>query len=219
MMFHYFAVPLEYQRRVLLFGVLGAIVMRLMFILLGVWLVSQFHWILYLFGIFLVITGIKMFLFASKEPDLAKNPVLRWMRRYLRITKELHQEKLFIRIKQVLHVTPLLLVLVLIETSDLIFALDSIPAIFAVTEDPFIILTSNIFAILGLRALYFLLANMVERFYLLKYGLAFILVFIGSKMLIAYWVNIPVLIALSVVVMTLVTCMVLSIFFPGFMKK
>lgn len=212
MIFNYFAVPVEYQRRVLLLGVLGAIVMRFIFILLGVLLVSQFHWVLYVFGIFLVITGIKMFIFANKKPDLAKNPVLRWMRNHLRITDEFIGEKFFVRQNKLLYVTPLFLVLVLIEVSDLIFAVDSIPAIFSVTDDPFIIFTSNIFAILGLRALYFLLANMVDRFHLLKYGLAFILVFVGCKMLIAYWFKIPVLIALGVVAVTLVTCMVLSVY-------
>lgn len=210
MIFTYFAVPAEYQRRVLLFGVLGAIVMRLVMILLGVWVVAKFHWILYIFGLFLVFTGLKMFIFADHQPDLDKNPVLRWMRNHLRITKKFHGEKFFIWQKGLLYVTPLFLVLILIEVSDLIFAVDSIPAIFAVTNDPFIIFTSNIFAILGLRALYFLVANMANRFHLLKYGFAFILVFVGCKMLIAPWFKIPIFIALGVVVTTLICCVLLS---------
>lgn len=219
MIFNYFAVPAEYQRRVLLFGVLGAIVMRLVMILLGVWAVAHFHWILYIFGIFLMITGVKMFIFANKKPDLDKNPVLRWMQNHLRITSEYHGEKFFIRQNRMLYVTPLFLVLILIEVSDLIFAVDSIPAIFSVTEDPFIVFTSNIFAILGLRALYFLIANMANRFHLLKYGLAFILVFVGFKMIIAHWFKIPVFIALGVVVITLVFCIVLSIYQTSLLAK
>ena len=212
MLFGYFAVPAEYQRRVLLFGVLGAIVMRLFMILFGVWVVAKFHWILYVFGLFLTITGVKMFIFANQKPDLDNNPVLNWMRNHLRITKKFHNEKFFVRQNKMLYVTPLFLVLVLIEVSDLIFAVDSIPAVFSVTSDPFIVFTSNIFAVFGLRALYFLIANMANRFHLLKYGLAFILVFVGFKMLIAYWFKIPISIALGVVVVTLVFCIALSIY-------
>lgn len=219
MIFNYFAIPPEYQHRVLILGILGAIVMRLIFILLGILVVSKFHWILYIFGIFLLITGIKMFIFAEHKPDLAKNPVLRWMRNHLRITDELHGERFFIFRNQLLYVTPLFVVLILIEVSDLVFAVDSIPAIFAVTNDPFIVFTSNIFAILGLRALYFLLVNMDNRFHLLKYGLAFILVFIGFKMLIAHWFKIPVFIALSIVVLSLVFSIALSIYQTSLLAK
>lgn len=219
MIFNYFAIPPEYQRRVLIYGVLGAIVMRLIFISLGVWIVNQFHWILYVFGAFLLITGIKMFIFAEHKPDLANNPVLRFMRNHLRITDELHGERFFIQRNQLLYVTPLFLVLILVEVSDLIFAVDSIPAIFAVTNDPFIVYTSNIFAILGLRAMYFLLVNMHNRFHLLKYGLAFILVFVGFKMLIAYWFKIPILIALGVVVITLIFCIALSSYQTSLLTK
>src|SRR3989338_7327434 len=166
MIFGYFAVPAEYQRRVLLYGVLGAIVMRAVMILAGVWLVSTFHWVLYLFGAFLVVTGAKMFLFAEHKPDLEKNPVLRWMRGHLKITTGFEGERFFTVRNGVRYATPLFLVLVLVEASDVVFALDSIPAIFAVTEDPFIVFTSNIFAILGLRALYFLLADVADRFHL-----------------------------------------------------
>ncbi len=192
MIFAYFGVPPELQRRVLLYGVLGAIVMRAAMILAGVWLVSQFGWLLYVFGAFLVFTGIKMLVFAEHDPDLADNPLLRWLRSHLRITPEFHGETFFTRQNGVLWATPMFLVLILIEASDVIFAVDSIPAIFAVTTDPFIVFTSNIFAIMGLRALYFLLADMADRFHLLKYGLAIVLVFIGGKMLAAPWLHFPV---------------------------
>jgi tellurite resistance protein TerC len=184
---------------VLLFGVLGAIVMRAGMIFAGVWLVQQFAWILYVFGAFLVITGIKMIIFAEAEPDLEKNPLLRWLRSHMRITPEFHGEKFFVRQNGILWATPMFLVLVLIEASDLVFAVDSIPAIFAVTTDPFIVFTSNIFAIMGLRALYFLLADMADRFHLLKYGLALVLVFIGGKMLVMPWFHMPIQWSLTIV--------------------
>ncbi|MDO9371452.1 MAG: TerC family protein [Gammaproteobacteria bacterium] len=211
MLFSYFAVPAEYQRRVLLYGVLGAIVMRAVMILLGAWLIAQFHWILYLFGLFLLVTGIKMLVFAGHEPDLEKNPILRWMRGHLKITQKYHGEKFFVWENGVRYATPLFLVLVLIEVSDLIFAVDSIPAIFAITTDPFIVFTSNIFAILGLRAMYFLLADVAPRFHLLKYGLALVLAFIGVKMLIVDFVKIPIAMALGVVALILVSSVVLSL--------
>lgn len=219
MIFSYFSIPAEYQRRVLIYGVLGAIVMRLILILLGIWIVNQFHWVLYLFGFLMIITGIRMAFFAEHEPDLAKNPVLRWMRQHLRITDELQGERFFIVHNQLWYVTPLFLVLILVEVSDLIFAVDSIPAIFAVTNDPFIIFTSNIFAILGLRALYFLLANMHRRFHLLKYGIALILVFVGVKMLIAPWFKIHIFIALGTVVITLIFCIALSPYQASLLAK
>jgi tellurite resistance protein TerC len=213
MIFGYFAVPPEYQRRVLLYGVLGAIVMRAIMILAGVWLVQQFSWVLYLFGVFLVMTGVKMLIFAEHKPDLEKNPLLRWLRGHMRVTEDFHAEKFFVQRAGVRYATPLFLVLVLIEVSDLVFAVDSIPAIFAITTDPFIVFTSNIFAIMGLRALYFLLADMNERLHLLKYGLALILVFVGAKMLLAYWFHLPVWISLSVVAAILVTAAIISILF------
>jgi tellurite resistance protein TerC len=199
MIFGYFAVPPELQRRVLLYGVLGAIVMRAGMILAGVWLVGQFAWILYVFGAFLVITGIKMLIFAESSPDLEKNPLLRWLRGHLRIMPTFHGESFFVRQNGILWATPMFLVLVLIEASDVVFAVDSIPAIFAVTTDPFIVFTSNIFAIMGLRALYFLLADMADRFHLLKYGLAIVLVFIGGKMLAMPWFHMPIQWSLSIV--------------------
>ena len=211
MLFSYFAVPLEYQKRVLVYGVLGAIIMRAVLILLGAWLIAQFHWVLYVFGLFLLVTGTKMLLFAEHEPDLTKNPLLKWLRNHVRITDGYHGDKFWIYEKGVRWFTPMFLVLVLIEASDLIFAMDSIPAIFAVTNDPFIVFTSNVFAILGLRALYFLLADMAGRFHLLKYGLAVVLMFVGTKMLIVDWFKIPVAVSLGVIIAVLGTSMMLSL--------
>ena len=192
MIFTYFAVPPELQRRVLLYGVLGAIVMRAAMILGGIWLVSEFAWVLYVFGLLLVVTGCKMLIMADQKPDLEKNPLLRWLRGHMRIAPGFHGQSFVVRIDGLLYATPMFLVLLMIEASDLVFAVDSIPAIFAVTTDPFIVFTSNIFAILGLRALYFLLADMAERFYLLKYGLALVLIYIGAKMVAMPWFHMPV---------------------------
>ena len=199
MLFGFFAVPPELQKRVLLYGVLGAIVMRTIMIFAGAWLISQFHWILYLFGAFLLITGVKMYWFADEKPDLETNPVVRWLRGHMNITTEFDGERFFTWKNGVRYATPLFLALVLVEVSDLIFAVDSIPAIFAITTDPFIVLTSNIFAILGLRAMYFLLAGVADRFSLLKYGLAIVLMFIGVKMLLIDIYKIPVGFSLAVV--------------------
>ena len=199
LIFSAFHVPPEYQRRVLIYGVLGAIIMRAMMILAGAWVVREFSWVLYLFGVFLVITGGRMLVMAEKEPDLEKNPVLKFARRHLRISEEGHGEKFSVKKDGVRYFTPLFLVLIMIEVSDLVFAVDSIPAIFAITTDPFIVFTSNIFAIMGLRALYFLLADVADRFHLLKYGLAMVLVFIGSKMLIVPWYHVPVQASLAVI--------------------
>lgn len=200
MLFSYFAVPSSLQRRVLIYGVLGAIVLRTIMIFAGSWLVSEFSWILYVFGAFLLFTGVKMAM-AGDESDasVGDKPVVRWLRSHLRMTENLEGEKFFVRRSGVLYATPLLLVLIMVELSDVIFAVDSIPAIFAVTTDPFIVLTSNLFAILGLRAMYFLLANVAERFSMLKYGLAVVLVFIGAKMLLVDIYHIPVAVSLSVV--------------------
>ena len=218
MLFTYFKIPPEQQRRVLMFGVLGAIILRCIMILAGSWLVSQFHWVLYLFGLFLVFTGVKMLIFADKESDLNNNMMLKWMSKHFRITNELIGEKFFIRQNKLLYITPLFVVLILVEISDVIFATDSIPAIFAITKDPFIVFTSNILAILGLRALYFLLANMVDKFYLLKYALAIILVFIGGKMLVAHWFVIPIGIALGIVAILLIVSVVFSLLVPQAQK-
>ena len=199
LIFTSFHVAPQYQRRVLIYGVLGAIVLRAVMILAGAWVVREFSWVLYLFGIFLVVTGMRMLVMAEKKPDLEKNPVLRFARRHLRISNDDHGEKFTVMKDGVRYFTPLFLVLILIEVSDVVFAVDSIPAIFAITTDPFIVFTSNIFAILGLRALYFLLADVADRFHLLKYGLAMVLTFIGTKMLIAPWVHLPVVVSLVVV--------------------
>ena len=211
MIFAYFAVPAEYQRRVLLYGVVGAIAMRAVLILAGSALIAEFHWILYIFGLFLLVTGVKMFYFADHKPDLERNPLLRWMRGHMKVTNEYHAEKFFVIKDGIRYATPLFLVLVLIEFSDLVFAVDSIPAIFAITTDPFIVFTSNIFAILGLRAMYFLLADVADRFHLLKYGLALVLIFIGTKMLIVDLYKMPVMLALGVVATILAVSVILSI--------
>ena len=199
MIFAHLRIPAQYQHRVLFWGILGALIMRGIMIVVGTQLIARYHWILYVFGAFLVVTGIKMIIFAEAEPDLEKNPLLRWLRGHLRITPTFHGEKFFVRKDGLLWATPMFLVLVLIEASDLVFAVDSIPAIFAVTTDPFIVFTSNIFAIMGLRALYFLLADMADRFHLLKYGLAIVLVFIGGKMLAMPWFHVPIQWSLSIV--------------------
>ncbi len=199
LIFSSFHVSAEYQRRVLVYGVLGAIVLRAVMILAGAWLVREFSWVLYVFGFFLVVTGMRMLVMAEKEPDLNKNPVLKYARRHLRISEGDHGEKFSVMKGGVRYFTPLFLVLILIEVSDLVFAVDSIPAIFAITTDPFIVFTSNIFAIMGLRALYFLLADVADRFHLLKYGLAMVLTFIGAKMLIAPWYHVPVAASLAIV--------------------
>ena len=199
MLFSFFGIPLELQKRVLVLGVLGAIVMRTVMIFAGAWLITQFHWMLYIFGAFLLVTGIKMWWFAEEKPDMANNPLIRWLRGHMKIADELHGEKFFLWKDGVRYATPLLLALILVEISDLIFAVDSIPAIFAITADPFIVLTSNVFAILGLRAMYFLLADMADRFSLLKYGLAAVLVFIGVKMLLIDLYKIPIGFSLAVV--------------------
>ena len=215
MIFTYFAVPPELQRRVLLYGVLGAIAMRAVMILGGVWLVSEFAWVLYVFGLFLVVTGIKMLVMADQKPDLDQNPLLRWLRGHMRITPGFHGQAFFVHINGLRYATPMCLVLVMIEASDLVFAVDSIPAIFAVTTDPFIVFTSNIFAVMGLRALYFLLADMAERFHLLKYGLALVLIYIGGKMLAMPWFHMPVQWSLSIVGLIILMSVVLNLKFSG----
>lgn len=211
LIFSAFAVPPEYQRRVLLYGVLGAIVMRAIMILAGAWVVREFSWVLYLFGAFLVITGIRMLVAVDEKPDLEKNPVLRFARRHLRVTEGFRGERFTVREGGVLFVTPLFLALLMVELSDLVFAVDSIPAIFAITADPFIVFTSNIFAIMGLRALYFLLADVADRFHLLKYGLAMVLAFVGMKMLVAPWFHLPPVVSLGIILTTLAVSVVASL--------
>ncbi|WP_374597061.1 TerC family protein [Brevundimonas sp.] len=207
MIFGYFAIPQKYQHRVLFWGILGVIVLRAVMIAGGAALVSEFGWILYIFAAFLILTGIKMIAMADKSHDLADNPLLRLLKRRLRVTDELHGERFFVKLpdpktgKLATFVTPVFLALVMIEIADVIFAVDSVPAIFAITTDPYIIYTSNIFAILGLRALYFALAAIIHRFAYLKQALAVLLIFIGSKIFVADlmgWEKFPAAISLSV---------------------
>ncbi len=192
-------------------GIVGAIVLRTVMILVGSWLISEFHWVLYVFGAFLLLTGIKMWWAAGKEPDLEGNPALKLLRKILPVSKNFDGEKFFTVENGKRIATPLLMVIALVALTDVIFAVDSIPAIFAITNDPFIVLTSNIFAILGLRAMYFLLAAVAAKFHLLSYGLSIILVFIGTKMLLIDIYKIPVLVSLGVVVVVLAITMIWSV--------
>ncbi|MEK8051387.1 TerC family protein [Ideonella sp. DXS22W] len=211
MIFTYFAVPPAYQKRVLMIGIVGAIVLRSLMILAGSWLITQFHWVLYVFGAFLLITGIKMWWAAGKEANLDDNPALKLLKRVMPVSRGFDGEKFWTVENGTRIATPLLLVVALVGITDVIFAVDSIPAIFAITTDPFIVLTSNIFAILGLRAMYFLLQAVAAKFHLLSYGLAVILAFIGTKMMLIDLVKIPVLASLGVVVGILAVTMWLSV--------
>ena len=212
LVFTYFKVPSEFQKRVLMVGILGALVLRAVMILFGAWLIARFDWVLYIFGAFLVFTGVKMWWAAGQEPDLESNPALKWMRRHMRIAPEFDREKFFTLVNGVRTATPLFVVILLIGIVDIVFAVDSIPAIFAITLDPFIVLTSNVFAILGLRAMYFLLAGLHEKFHLLTYGLAIVLILIGAKMLLVDVYHVPVAWSLAATVTVLVATMVLSLF-------
>lgn len=211
MIFNYFAVPAPSQQRVLIYGVLGAIVLRAIMIFIGAALIQQFHWILYFFGLFLLATGAKMLWAAGQEPDLEKNPILRWITNHLPLTRQYSGEAFVVQEDGLKKYTPLFVVMVMVAFTDVIFAVDSIPAIFAITTDPFIVLTSNVFAVLGLRALYFLLAGMAEKFHLLAYGLALVLMFIGIKMLIVDFYKIPVGISLGVVAALIASAMAFSL--------
>ncbi len=211
MIFTYFAVPAGYQKRVLMIGIIGAIVLRTIMILVGGWLLQQFHWILYVFGAFLILTGVKMWWAAGKEQSLDNNPALKLLRKILPVSKNYDGEKFWTVENGKKIATPLFMVICLVALTDVIFAVDSIPAIFAITDDPFIVLTSNVFAILGLRAMYFLLAAVANKFHLLTYGLAVILVFIGTKMMLIDIFKIPVVISLLVVVGVLAVTMIWSV--------
>jgi tellurite resistance protein TerC len=211
MIFTYFSVPPAYQKRVLMIGIVGAIVLRTAMILVGSWLITHFHWMLYVFGAFLLVTGIKMWWAAGQEPSLDDNPVLKLLKRVMPVSKGFDGERFFTVENGQRLATPLLLVVALVAITDVIFAVDSIPAIFAITTDPFIVLTSNIFAILGLRAMYFLLQAVASKFHLLSYGLAVVLGFIGTKMMLIDVVKIPVLASLGVVVLILAVTMWLSV--------
>ena len=219
MIFNYLAVPAEQRQRALMLGVLGAIVLRAILIFIGAALIAKFHWILYLFGLFLIVTGIKMLLAANQQPDLEANPMLRWMRRHLPLTHEFRGSALRVLENGKRLYTPLFVVMMLIAVTDVIFAVDSIPAIFAVTEDPFVVLTSNVFAVLGLRAMFFMLAGAAERFHLLSYGLAAVLLFIGSKMLIVDFWKIPIGLALIVVAALLAASVLASLWLPRHSKS
>ena len=214
MLFTYFRVPAEFQKRVLMIGILGALVLRATMILVGAWLIAKFDFILYVFGAFLVFTGLKMWWAAGREPDLEQNPALRWLRRHLRIAPDHDGERFTTTIDGVRHYTPLFVVAALLGVVDIVFAVDSIPAIFAITTDPFLVLTSNVFAILGLRAMYFLLAGMHERFHLLSYGLSIVLCLIGAKMLLHGVFPIPVGWSLGGTAVVLAATMLLSLKIP-----
>lgn len=212
--FTYFAVEKKYLHQVLFWGILGAIVLRAIFIFAGVILINAFHWIIYVFGILLIIAGIKLAFGQDEEIHPERNPVLRLFRRFVPITKEFHGKHFFVKLEGVYWATPLFVVLLMVETTDVVFAIDSVPAILAITTDPFIVYTSNVFAILGLRSLYFALDRMVDIFHYLHYGLAFILVFIGFKMLLVDIIHIPILIALGVIVGVLSLSIITSLLFP-----
>jgi len=218
LIFRYFKVLDEYQHKVLFWGIIGALVMRLAFVIAGVALIHRFHWIIYVFGAFVMYTGLR--LFRSEEADVhpENNPVLKWVRKIMPVTPDYVNGKFFIR-ENGLCATPLLLVLVMVETTDVLFATDSIPAVLAITRDPFIVFTSNVFAILGLRSLYFALAGMMELFHFLHYGLAVILTFIGLKMLLSNYYPLPTHVALAVVGGVLTLSVVASLVFPNKEKE
>jgi len=209
--FNYFAVPAEHQHRVLFWGILGALVSRGLFIGLGTVLLTRFEWLMLVFGAFLVYTGIKILRGQETEVQPEHNPVLRLFRRFVPLSEQYHGKRFFIRRHRRTLATPLMLVLVVVETTDVIFAVDSIPAVFGVTRDPFIVFTSNIFAILGLRALYFLLASLMSRFRFLSYGLGLVLLFVGAKMLIHDWYDVPIHLSLGIVLGVLVVAIALSL--------
>ncbi len=214
LLFSYFRVAAEYQHTVLFWGIIGALVMRLAFIAAGVALINKFHWVIYVFGAILIVSGVKMAVEKEKEIHPERNPVLRLFRKFFPVTDAHDGGRLFLRREGRLWATPLFVVLLVVETTDLIFAVDSIPAILAITRDPFIVYTSNVFAILGLRALYFALAGAMDMFHFLHYGLSAILVFVGVKMIGSHWFEIPILAALGVVGGVLVLSVVASLLWP-----
>ena len=215
LIFSYFKVPHLYQHKILFWGILGAQVMRAVFIFAGVALIHKFHWIIYIFGAFLMFSGFKLFFEKDKKVSPEKNIVLRGFKKFFPVTHDYHDGKFFVKETGKWTATPLFVVLLVIETTDLVFAVDSIPAILAITKDPFIVYTSNIFAILGLRALYFALAELMKLFHNLHYGLGVILVFVGIKMLLESVMEIPIVAALGFIVMTLIASVISSIIFPA----
>jgi len=214
LIFTYFAVPAAYQHRVLFWGILGALIMRGILIGVGATLIKEFHWIIYVFGAFLIYTGIRMAQHDGAELDPSRNPVVRFFRRFMPVTPHFVGESFFVRQGGVLMATPLFLVLLIVESTDLVFAVDSIPAIFAVTTDPFLVYTSNVFAILGLRALYFVLAGVIDKFHYLKLGLSVVLIFVGVKMVLTDIYKIPVAVSLGVVAAVLTISVVASLLRP-----
>jgi len=219
LIFTYFRVPSQYQHRVLFWGVLGALFFRIIFIYAGVALISKFTWMIYVFGVFLVYTGIKMLKNDDKQVDIESNPMIIFVKKFWKISPNFDGENFRTTINGVKHFTPLFLVLVMIETTDIIFAVDSIPAILAITPDPYIVFTSNVFAILGLRSLYFALNGIMEMFEYINYALSGILVFVGIKMIISGWYHIPTVISISVILGLLVGSVLASIYFPRKNKK
>lgn len=216
LVFSYFGIPGKYKHRVLFYGILGALIFRAIFISLGSALM-QFHWVIYLFGAFLIITGIKMFFTSHEEIEPEKNLLIRIFRRFMPVSDKIEGKRFFVKLSGKWHATPLFIALLFLEATDIIFAIDSVPAIFAVTSEPFIVFTSNIFAILGLRSLYFMLAGVIDRFYLLKYGLSIVLVFVGLKMV---WLNdayngkFPISYSLALILSVIASSIVLSLLFP-----
>ncbi|MGX5672523.1 MAG: hypothetical protein ABS98_15730 [Lysobacteraceae bacterium SCN 69-48] len=215
MLFNYFAVPEMQRQRALVIGIIGAIVLRAILIFAGALLLSKFHWVLYVFGAFLLFTGIKMWRAAGQEPDLESNPVLRWLTGHIPFLRRYHGSALWVGQGRRRKFTPLFIVIVMLGITDVIFAVDSIPAIFAITTDPFIVLTSNVFAVLGLRAMFFLLQGMADRFHLLPYGLALVLVFIGMKMLLIDVYKLPILLSLGTVAVIIGSTIALSLLRPA----
>ena len=213
LIFRFFQVPPEHQHKVLFWGILGALIMRAAFIVAGVGLIQRFHWIVYVFGAFLVYSGIKLFGQENAAIHPEKNPVLRLFRKWVPVTKEYEGNKFFVR-RPGLYATPLLVVLLVVETTDLLFAVDSIPAILAITRDAFIVYTSNVFAIMGLRSMYFALAGMMEMFRYLHYGLSLVLIFVGAKMLVSHYYEIPTVVALGCVAGVLIVSVLASVVNP-----
>jgi tellurite resistance protein TerC len=214
LIFSYFQVPTSYQHKVLFWGILGALVMRVIFIFAGIELIHRFHWLIYIFGAFLIFTGVRMVVAGDVKIEPDKNPVVRLIRKIFPVTSNFEGDRFFVRRNAKLWATPLFVVVILVETTDLIFAVDSIPAILAITDDPFIVYTSNVFAILGLRSLYFAISGIEKYFHYLKYGLAAILVFVGTKMCLSDYYKIPIEVSLTVIVSVLAIAILASVIFP-----
>jgi tellurite resistance protein TerC len=211
LIFGFFKIPNQYQHKVLFYGILGALVMRAFFIWAGIAILTKFAWVIYIFGGFLVYSGIKMLMPQSEEHDLEKSWVITWTKKIFPTSPHFHDDKFFVKLNGAWMITPLFITLIFVEFSDLVFAIDSIPAIIGITNDPFLVFTSNVFAILGLRSLYFALKGFADMFHYLKYGLAIILMFIGFKMLIVHWYHMPVAITMAVIFFVLLASVLLSI--------